>query len=160
VPDVRLRGRSPAGRQIAISIGQDEPVDDPKRTAIASSWRRQMERPCPPGLRGEEIHGVDMVMLDADVAGCVQSWLKSSFDLDVQWVRILRTCLDALDRVLPELSDQWKVEYYSGFGISLARCWLSTEIHSDPTRLLGDCGRHHRLNLPSPRHVRTFLRST
>jgi hypothetical protein len=43
---------------------------------------RHLERHFLLRLRSEEIDGVDMVMLDADVAGCVETWLKSSSDLD------------------------------------------------------------------------------
>lgn len=55
-----------------------------------------------------------MVMLDADIAGRVVTWLKSSSDLDTVRIGILRGCLDDLDIVLPQLSNPEEVAYYAG----------------------------------------------
>jgi len=55
-----------------------------------------------------------MVMLDADIAGCVDTWLNSSTDLDTSRMGVLRECLDDLDRVLPQLTDPEEADYYAG----------------------------------------------
>lgn len=57
--------------------------------------------------------GVDMVMVDADIAGCVVTWLDSSSDLDAWRVGVLRECLAGLARALPALGDPQEVEYFS-----------------------------------------------
>lgn len=55
-----------------------------------------------------------MVMLDVDIAGCIQTWLSSSSDLDAKRMAVLRSCLDDLDRVLPQLNDPEEADYYAG----------------------------------------------
>jgi hypothetical protein len=55
-----------------------------------------------------------MVMLDADVAGCVETWFKSSSDLDIVRMGALRSCLDDPGIVLPQLSDPEEISYYAG----------------------------------------------
>ena len=53
-----------------------------------------------------------MVLLDADVAGCVQTWLSNERQLDDQRRGVLKSCLADLDRVLPLLKDADEHEYY------------------------------------------------
>jgi hypothetical protein len=59
--------------------------------------------PFPPGLRGREEAGVDLVMLDADVAGHLSSWGASSRRRQEDREVALKVNLDDLDRVLPLL---------------------------------------------------------
>jgi hypothetical protein len=66
----------------------------------------------PARLRGEEIDGVDMVMLDADIAGCVSTWLSQSGSLDHGRHQILRQCGDDLERVMPTLDIPEERAYY------------------------------------------------
>jgi len=54
-----------------------------------------------------------MVMLDADIAGSVDTWLSSSTDLDTSRMGVLRDCLDNLDRVLPQLTDAEEADYFA-----------------------------------------------
>ncbi|MFF5482193.1 hypothetical protein ACFY5C_33440 [Streptomyces sp. NPDC012935] len=44
-------------------------------------------------------------MLDADIAGCVTTWLSNGGFLDARRHRILRRMLSALEQVLPELDE-------------------------------------------------------
>ena len=101
-------------RQLRTFISDDGQVLDQSRQDVAPRWERHLERSFPPRLRGEEIEGVDMVLLDADTAGCVETWLNSSSDLDTMRMGALRACLDDLDRVLPQLSDPGEANYYAG----------------------------------------------
>jgi len=72
-----------------------------------------------------------MVTLDADIAGCIQTWLDSSSDLDAKRQEVLRSCLDDLDRVLPRLNDPEEVDYYQVFESSRQPCSRpSTAAHS------------------------------
>jgi hypothetical protein len=66
----------------------------------------------PARLRGEEIEGVDMVMLDANIAGCVSTWLSQSGPLDHGRQQILRQCVDDLERVMPRLDIPKERAYY------------------------------------------------
>lgn len=40
-------------------------------------WEEHEKTPFPPGLRGEGIFGVDLVLLDADTAGLVEDFLRA-----------------------------------------------------------------------------------
>jgi hypothetical protein len=62
-------------------------------------------------LRGVDFEGVDMVLLDADVAGCVSTWLDRNGSLD-DWRRgVLTVCRDRLSRVLQGLDGDDAVYY-------------------------------------------------
>ncbi|XVU21230.1 hypothetical protein ACQPZJ_28635 [Actinoplanes sp. CA-054009] len=55
--------------------------------------------------------GVETVMLDADVAGCVSAWLNNGGDLDDRRWDVLATRERQLERVVSELSDR-EAAYY------------------------------------------------
>jgi hypothetical protein len=85
---------------------------DTARDEIRLLHQQHLELDFPPRLRGEEIAGVDMVMVDADIAGCAQVWLDSRANLDAARIQTLQGCRSDVERVLPELSDPQEVEYY------------------------------------------------
>jgi hypothetical protein len=87
-------------------------------------WDEHWSAPFPSRLRGEEIDGVDMVMLDADIAGCVQAWLGSNGQLDDQRHWQLQMCVDDLRQVLPTLEDPEERRYYERLD-ALARLALA-----------------------------------
>jgi hypothetical protein len=64
------------------------------------------------GARGVEFEDIDMVLLDADTAGCAYTWLSNGGSLDSQRSRILQTCVEDLDRVIPQISDPSGHRYY------------------------------------------------
>ena len=53
-----------------------------------------------------------MVMLDADIAGCVSTWLSQSGPLDRARQQVLRQCLDDLDAVMTKLDAREERAYY------------------------------------------------
>ena len=75
-------------------------------------WAEHMSAPFPPRLRGVDIEGVEMVLLDADIAGCVITWLESGGRLDERRRAWLQRSLDDLDRILPRLEDAEEHAYY------------------------------------------------
>ncbi|MGC5021684.1 hypothetical protein [Micromonospora sp. DT47] len=84
---------------------------DDRFAAVADLWETHLQAPFPSRLRGTEVAGVDMVMLDADVAGCVSSWLQNRGSLDARRRRVLASCQEQLIRVIPVLADQ-EAAYY------------------------------------------------
>ncbi len=58
------------------------------------------------------MEGIDMVLLDADTAGCVHAWIRDGGVLDPERGRILRTCIEDLNRVTPRISDPSGRHYY------------------------------------------------
>ncbi|MFJ6665101.1 hypothetical protein [Streptomyces sp. NPDC091383] len=66
----------------------------------------------PPGLRGAERAGVDMMLIDATIAGCVSSWLGLDSSLGAKHLEIADRCVLDLDQVLPLLTDAEEIEYF------------------------------------------------
>ncbi|MFD5733479.1 hypothetical protein ACFWIY_11670 [Streptomyces sioyaensis] len=80
--------------------------------SAARLWQEHRHAPFPADLRGAELAGADMVLLDADIAGCVFTWLNNSGTLAPKRSRILRRCIEDLDRVLPEITEPAGIQYY------------------------------------------------
>jgi hypothetical protein len=73
------------------------------RDRVQELWRTHLAEPFPEEWLGESIEGVELVLLDADVAGCVSTWLGSSSKLDQQHHQWLRESRRDLDHVLAYL---------------------------------------------------------
>ncbi|MFI9749983.1 hypothetical protein [Streptomyces collinus] len=73
--------------------------------AVAHLWQEHLHAAFPAGLRGAELAGIDMVLLDADIAGCVSTWQNNGGVLDAERHRILRDCIADLDQILPLLNE-------------------------------------------------------
>jgi hypothetical protein len=65
-----------------------------------------------PQLRSTDIDGVVMVMLDADVAGCLKVWLDNGGRVDARRHGSLTKRMSELDRVLPLLTDRHERRYF------------------------------------------------
>lgn len=83
-----------------------------RESAVARLYEEHERAEFPSRLRGEELAGVDLVMLDADIVGCVDAWQGSAGRLDAGRQSILRNCLDDLNRVVPLLTDDREARYY------------------------------------------------
>lgn len=77
-------------------------------------WKAHVTQEFPARLRGLEVDGVQIVLLDADVAGLVESWLASAGGLSAGRAGTLARCKADLARVLVRLSDQAEIEYLAG----------------------------------------------
>jgi hypothetical protein len=74
-------------------------------------WEEHVRAPFPSHLRGRDIDGEDVVVLDADIAGCVSSALSGH--LGERCHRSLVRCLVAVEKVLPLIDDDDRAfEYY------------------------------------------------
>ncbi|MEU7513036.1 hypothetical protein AB0B13_13660 [Streptomyces sp. NPDC042898] len=85
-------------------------MSESKLDLLSRLWDEHMRAPFPPRMRGREIAGEDMVLLDADIAGCVLSSLTGP--LDERRHKILLVCLAAVEKVLPSIDDESATEYY------------------------------------------------
>ncbi|MEV2211564.1 hypothetical protein AB0H86_08865 [Streptomyces sp. NPDC050997] len=86
-------------------------MSEPELDLLSRLWEEHMRAPFPPHMRGREIEGEDMVLLDADIAGCVSSSLSGP--LDEKRRTILLSRLAAVENVLPSIEDEGGViEYY------------------------------------------------
>ena len=73
-------------------------------------WEEHLRAPFPAGFRGVDFDGVDLILLDADVAGLVHRELDGG--LDDAGVAILWACVAGLDKVLPLIGDAYCTSYY------------------------------------------------
>jgi hypothetical protein len=83
-----------------------------------------------PDCRGEEIDGVDLVLVDADLHGCVAHFLREPFGSGQRQRDILSRVSADLDRIQPSLPDQW-ADYF-GQADALARALLRA-LEESPT---------------------------
>ncbi len=60
-----------------------------------------------PEFRGEQIDGVDLVLADADLHGCVLHFLGKPFGEDERQLGILPQVVADLDRIVPLLPFGW-----------------------------------------------------
>lgn len=86
-------------------------MDQDRLTTVAELWEAHRAAAFPGRLRGQDTAGVDMVMLDADVAGCVSRWLDGGGAIEARWWDVLATCERRLERVVPALSGH-EASYY------------------------------------------------
>lgn len=77
---------------------------------LSHLWEEHRRAPFPAGFRGVDFDGVDLVLLDADVAGLVHRELGHG--LDDEGVAILWACIARLDKVLPLIGDAYCTSYY------------------------------------------------
>ena len=71
---------------------------------INELWQEHQRAPFPAGFRARDIEGIDFVMLDADIAGCVSSFLKQRGSLDPRRTAVLGICYRNVTYVLPQIS--------------------------------------------------------
>ncbi|CAL9612866.1 hypothetical protein SUDANB120_05683 [Streptomyces sp. enrichment culture] len=74
-------------------------------------WEEHLRAPFPDGFRGVDVDGVDLVLLDADVAGLVQSELSGG--LDDEGIAVLWRCIAALDRIVPLVNEAYCASYFA-----------------------------------------------
>jgi hypothetical protein len=72
---------------------------------ITQLWQEHEAAEFPPGVRGAEIEGTDLVLLDADIVGCVTTFLTRGGRLDLRRTAVLGLChrdVALAARALPE----------------------------------------------------------
>ena len=84
-------------------------------TSVKDLWDLHRASRFPDGLRGSEVSGEDLVLLDADIAGCVQTFLANGGSLDDERRTILEECCRAVSRVEAGLTGQQR-EYFARLG--------------------------------------------
>ncbi|WP_231607632.1 hypothetical protein [Streptacidiphilus albus] len=86
-------------------------MSEPELDLLSRLWDEHKHATFPPHLRGRDIEGEDLVMLDANIAGCVSSSLSGP--LGERRRSILLQCLAVLEKVVPSISDEGgAIEYY------------------------------------------------
>jgi hypothetical protein len=79
---------------------------------VARLWQGHLRAAFPTGLRGAERGGIDMMLLDAGIAGCPSTWHTDGGALDTERHRILRDRIAEPDQVLPLLDEAEDLCYF------------------------------------------------
>lgn len=82
-----------------------------KLDALAQMMADHMARPFPPGCRGLDFEGQDMVLLDADAYGYAAGVREGP--LSEQHRAGLTRLTSAFAKVLPAIDDEYAAEYYT-----------------------------------------------
>ena len=77
---------------------------------IRDLWKEHRCAPFPKGFGGKDVSGIDFVMLDSDVAGCVDTFLGRG-NLNLYQTAILGLSYRNLSYVIPIINDEGK-EYF------------------------------------------------
>jgi hypothetical protein len=81
---------------------------------IRELWTEHKNALFPKGFRAKDVNGIDFVMLDADVAGCVETFLGRG-NLNLYQTAILGLSYRNLSYVIPIINDEgteyfWRLE--------------------------------------------------
>ncbi|MFE1558149.1 hypothetical protein ACFW6V_24640 [Streptomyces sp. NPDC058734] len=78
---------------------------------LARLWEDHLRALFPDGFRGVDFDGVDLVLLDAGVAGLVQRELKGG--LDESGIACLWGCIADLDKIVPLINEEYCASYFT-----------------------------------------------
>ena len=67
---------------------------------ILELWQQHSSAAFPKGYGGKEINGIDLPLLDAEIAGCIHIYVHNSGELDSRRVKTLRKCLIDLNTIV------------------------------------------------------------
>ncbi|GLX23210.1 hypothetical protein [Streptomyces lavendulae] len=95
----------------AVSLLLPPPPRAAAERGLAQLWEDHLRAPFPDGFRGVDFDGVDLVLLDAAVAGLVQSRLRGG--LDDSGRAILQGCIADLDKIVPLLNEEYCASYFT-----------------------------------------------
>jgi hypothetical protein len=69
-------------------------------------WAAHLQQPFPSGARGAEVQGIDLVLLDSLLAGCVTSLLDPTGPLDYAKAALLADLRQQLRDIAPQLEGE------------------------------------------------------
>jgi hypothetical protein len=69
-------------------------------------WQQHIQAPFPPSCRGRAIEGIELITLDADAAGCLQTYFATGRALTTGHVAILGRCYHDLGVVQRQLTGE------------------------------------------------------
>ncbi|WP_327281164.1 MULTISPECIES: hypothetical protein [unclassified Streptomyces] len=90
----------------AVDMSGAQPED-----RLARLWEEHRRALYPDSFRGIDVEGVELILLDADVAGLVQRELNGG--LDDSGIAILWACIADLDKVVTLINSQYCASYFA-----------------------------------------------
>jgi hypothetical protein len=90
---------------------QETETDD---SLISDLWQEHLTKPFPKGFRGKDVSGIDFVLLDANIAGCVSTFLERG-TLNLYQVSVLGLSYRDASHVISILNEEgaeyfWRLE--------------------------------------------------
>ena len=79
-------------------------MDQDQLAVVAELWKAHRDAAFPNRLRSTDVAGIEMVVLDAAVAGYISTWLNNGGRIDSRRRDILANRERLLARVVPKLS--------------------------------------------------------
>ncbi len=73
---------------------------------ILELWQEHSSATFPKGYSGKEIKGIDLPLLDAEIAGCIHMYVHNDGELDSRHVKTLRKCLIDLNTIVLLLNSE------------------------------------------------------
>ena len=73
---------------------------------ILELWQEHSASSFPKGYGGKEINGIDLSLLDAEIAGCIHMYMHSGEKLEFQRIKMLRERLIDLNKILLLLNSE------------------------------------------------------
>ncbi|MFJ8209215.1 hypothetical protein [Streptomyces sp. NPDC096033] len=90
----------------AVDVNGAQPQD-----RLALLWGEHRRAPYPDSWRGVNVAGVELILLDADVAGLVHTELNGG--LDDSGLAILWACITDLDKVVTLINSEYCASYFA-----------------------------------------------
>ena len=75
-------------------------------SVILELWQEHSVSSFPKGYGGKEINGIDLSLLDAEIAGCIHIYVHSSGELDHRHIESLRKSLTNLNTIVLLLNSE------------------------------------------------------
>ena len=89
------------------------------RDIITKKYEEFIELPFPQNLKGEEISGIDLILLDNDFAALTDKFISFKGHLKIKDIEILKRCLIDLETVIKELSGLDKQYFETSLNITI-----------------------------------------
>jgi hypothetical protein len=109
-------------------------------TDIKHLYDEFVKIPFPDNLSGEEIQGIDLVLLDCGTAGLIDKFISKNGQLNIDDFKILRQCITELQRVTRELQGQERL-YFSTL-LNIAHQTIN--FLTNTNRLIADNGKERK----------------
>ena len=81
-----------------------------EKALIEELWKEHQSASFPESYSGKDVNGIDFVMLDADVAGCVDTFVSTG-NLNLYQTAVLGVCYRDLNFIMPILNEEGR-DYY------------------------------------------------
>lgn len=78
---------------------------------IKVKYEAFLESPYPEELRGREIFGIELILLDSDSAGLIDKFIRNQGQLTQTDIKILKKCFTELKAIVKELNGNNKTYF-------------------------------------------------